>query len=136
MSRLSSFIERGANVGLFSFLSPESNSSSSTSQTTNNTDQRVAADNGGVSVGAGGTYNNNFSKEVADTFKAMIDFSSGAITKSQNTVEEALAANSNLTTQATNNAQLGQTSILTNPTLIWGLVAIAGIFLIVKMKKG
>lgn len=124
-------------MGLFSSLfSMDSQSSSTSSQTTNNTDNRVASDNGGIAIGSGGTYENNFSKEVADVLKSMIDFSSGAVTKSQNTTQEALAANTALSTAATNNAQLGQTSILTNPTLIWGLVAIAGVFLIVKMKKG
>jgi len=123
-------------MGLFSLFSNDSKSSSSTSQTTNNTDQRTAADNSGIAVGQGGSYVNEFSSGIENILGKMIDFSAGTVTKSQNTVHEALAANTNLSTAATNNAQLGQTSILTNPTLIWGLVAIAGIIFLSKRKYG
>lgn len=122
-------------MGLFSFLSSESSSSSSSSQTTNNTDQRVAADNSGIAVGQGGSFVNEFSPGVQDVFKSLIDFSSGAVTKSSNTVQEALAANTALTQSATNNAQLGQTSILTNPTFVWGLVALGGLALFLSFRK-
>lgn len=120
----------------FNLFGASSESSSNTTQNTQNYDQRVAADNAGIAIGPGSSYNNNFSDQVANVLTKMIDFSAGTVSKAVETTSQAVNANTALSTAAANNAQLGQTSILTNPTLIWGLVAIAGVFLFVKLKKG
>jgi hypothetical protein len=103
-------------------------SESSTTQTTQNYDQRVAADNAGIAIGPGSSYSNNFSDAVANVLTKMIDFSAGTVSKAVDTTQQALTANTALSTAATNNAQLGQSSLLTNPTLVWGVVlAVAAI---------
>jgi hypothetical protein len=109
-------------------------SESSTTQTTQNYDQRVAADNSGIAIGPGSSYTNEFSEAVANVLTKMIDFSSGTINKAVDTAAQAVSSNTALASQTANNAQLGQTSILTNPALIFGVVAAIGLIVFIKRR--
>lgn len=123
----------------------QSASTQSTSATTTNQD--VAAQSSGIAIGAGASYVNDFSPEVAQAVSNVVtgafNFSGKAIdalglTSSQSVAgsNAAVASANQIANQATNNAQLGQSSLLTNPAVIFGAIAVIGIiaFLIIRKK--
>lgn len=129
---------------------PENNSQSSQATTSTTTSQDVAEEGSGVSVGAGASYVNTFNPDVAATVQDAIDnvFGFGAnvlnnatqeVTANSNAAISAVTQasnNSNSTaSEALNNAQLGQSSLFTNPAVIFGIVAVVGIFAFLITKR-
>lgn len=130
-------------------FTPSSDSSSSSSQATTSTttNQDVAASNSGIAVGAGASYVNTFNPDVAKTVSDVVDkvfnfagnvvSAAGNLTSAEQAASAAaLSAAQQQSNQAINNAQLGNSSIFTNPAVIFGLVGALGlvVYLIVKRK--
>ena len=113
-----------------------SSSSSSQATTSTTTSQDVAAQSSGVAVGAGATYVNEFDPNVAaaieSAFNGVFNFAGNTVAALNTNTSAALssvaAANQSigsLASEVSNNAQLGSSSLLTNPALlIAGVVAI------------
>lgn len=117
-------------------------SSSETSQSTSSADNRIAADGQSIVVASGGTYNNSFSDQVGSVISKVLDFSGGVVNKAGSVIDEALhgqqQANTSalqLSNQVANNAQLGQTSILTNPATLAAIVGAIGLIAYIAMRK-
>jgi hypothetical protein len=124
-------------------------SSSSTSQqatTSTTTDQQVAADNAGVAIGAGASYVNDFSPAVADAFTNAIDgvfnFAGNTVaalntntSQALQSVSAAAQSNSAIASNAVNAAQLGASSILTNPALLIAGVVVIGLVVYFATKR-
>jgi hypothetical protein len=141
-------------------MGQQKGSNSSSSQATSETNQQVAAQGGGgsgdtVSIGSGASYVNEFSPDVAQAVNSAINgvfnFAGNVVnamgqttsTIAQNSnaaigaVTNAAQNASNVSSEALNNSQLGQTSILTNPVVIFGIVGVLGIFAyIITKRKG
>lgn len=126
-------------LSLTDFNKPASgggNSSSSQATTSTTTSQDVAAQSSGIAVGAGASYVNEFDPNVAaaieSAFNGVFNFAGNTVAALNTNTSAALASVSaasqnvgSVASEAINNAQLGQSSILTNPAvLIAGVVAI------------
>lgn len=67
-----------------------SKSSSSSSSTTNNVDNRVAADNGAISLGQGATFVNEFPEEVSEFAKDLTDIVLKSVETSNSAVNQSI----------------------------------------------
>ncbi len=128
-------------------------SSSSTSQATTSETSTISANNQGVAIGPGSSYVNDLSPAAVSIVNRAFDFSSGVLSQGQQILSDALvkSANESLASQnfaasalaqgqatnlaALNSAQLGQTSILTNPATLIGIVAVLGIIAYITLKR-
>lgn len=121
-------------------------SSSETSQSTSSADNRIGADNGAIVISGGGSYNNSFSPDVAHTVSDVIgrvlDFSGGVVNAAGSIINESSAGEHQIASaalaqsnQVANNAQLGQSSLFTNPATLAAIVAVVGLFIYLSMKK-
>lgn len=116
-------------------------SKSSSSSSTASYDQRVAADNGAIAIGAGGAYTQNFPQQAVDLITHVLDFSSGVLQGGARLSEQALMAQAqtaNKTIDSANsiaqNAQVGTSSFFTaNAVWIIG-AAVAGLYILRKRR--
>ena len=119
------------------FQPPDNNSSSSSQATTSTTtNQDVENQGAGIAIGAGASYVNEFSPDVANAVDNVINdvfnFAGNTVaalntntSMALQTVSAAAQANNTLASNSLNATQLGTSSLLTNPaTLLAGIVAL------------
>jgi len=123
----------------------KNDSSSSTASSQQNYDNRVAADGGAIAIGAGGSYVNTFSSDVAGTLTSIIDrvlnFSGDVLSKGSDLVSAQVAAGERTTANAissnqqiSQNAQLGNSSLLTQLMPIMAIGAV-GLIIFSSFRK-
>jgi hypothetical protein len=128
------------------FQTPDNTSSSS--QATTSTSQDVANSGAqGVAVGAGGSYVNEFSPDVAtaveNAFSDVFNFAGNTVAALNTNTSAALqsvsaAAQSNtaLAANAVSTTQLGTSSLFTNPATLLAGVVVVGLIMYFAFKKG
>jgi ElaB/YqjD/DUF883 family membrane-anchored ribosome-binding protein len=128
-------------------------SSSSSSEATTSTSQPVTADNSGIAIGQGASYTNDFGTGAQAVVQKVLDFSGNVLsaaesiisneqanalqisTNSLNSAGASLSASNATASNAIQNAQLGQSSILTNPATLIAIVAAVGLVAFLALRK-
>lgn len=127
--------------------SSESRSANTSSSTTVNEDNRVVADNGGISLAKDAqlTFNNEFSDNVRLIAKELIDLTRDAGKSALDISKAAISNNEKLTEQVAQRAaqaeqtqNLGPSKIITDlaPYAVGLVVAIVILVIVMRKKKG